>query len=162
MKIRKRTLYTIGVAVAVIVLAVLLLLIAEGVLILPGTAGPAPVSVNAVQYTILQGTNASGNGWFGPNQVTYSGAVNGFPYKENPGATFSVSIELRNFDSQEHTLYSVSVSAPFVFSSTTPGLPAEIPAGTDDALLQIYVTAPSSPGTTLTLFVTLNALPPNA
>ncbi len=164
MKVRRRTLWTIGVAVAAAVLVALLALIALGVLVLPGTPGPAPVSVTSVQFTVLQGTNASGNGWLGPSSFSYSGVVNGYPFDVAPGGTFTVSVTWTNYDSNPHTIYSVSVAAPFAFSRTTPALPATLSANQDDALMQIYVVAPngsSAAGASLTLFVTVNALPPS-
>jgi len=159
LKIRKRTLWTIGVAVVAAVLVTLLVLIAMGTLVLPGST-PAPVTVNAVQFTLLQGTNASGQGWFGPDTFVYTGAVNGYPFHVTPGATFSVPVEWQNFDGSPHTIYSISAAAPFTFVSTSPSLPATLAAYQDDAFMQIYVTAPSSAGATLTLDLTVNALPP--
>ncbi len=161
MKVRRRTLWTIGVAAAAAVLVVLLLLISIGVLVLPGTPAPAPVSVNSAQFTILQGTNASGNGWFGPSSFSYTGVVNGYPFKVAPGATFTVSVTWTNYDDNPHTLYSISVAAPFAFSKSSPSLPATLYALEDDAFMQIYVVAPNSAGASLTLFVTVNALPPS-
>lgn len=160
MQMRRRTLWTIAVAVVAVVLAVLLILIAFGFLVLPGSAPPAPVTISAVQFTLLQGTNASGNGWFGPSTFTYTGIYNGFPFHVSPGGSFSVPVILENFDDNPHTLYSVSVQPPFLFESTSPALPQTMVALQDDALLTIYAKAPSSPGETLELFVTINALPP--
>jgi hypothetical protein len=160
-KIRRRTVWTIAVAVVATVLVILLILIAAGALVVPGAAPPSPVTVTSVQYTILQGTNASGNGWFGPNVVTYSGPANGFPVKLSPGAQFTEWFTIINFDSSPHTVYSVAVQAPFTFVQSSPGLPQTLKALQDDADLEIFLTAPSTAGATGTLFITIDALPPS-
>ncbi len=115
-KIKRRHLWTIAVATAATVLVVLLILIAAGALVVPGTSSPAPVSVTSVQFTILQGTNASGNPWFGPSTVVYTGLANGYPFTVSPGGGFSVPITFENYDSSPHTLYSISAAAPFSFA----------------------------------------------
>lgn len=162
LQLRRRHVWTIAVAAAATVLVVLLILIAAGTLTLPGASGPAPVSVSSVQITLLQGTNASGNGWFGPSTITYAGLGSGYPYQVPPGSSFSVPVTLQNYDSTAHTLYSVAVGAPFSFSSSSPALPATLRALQDDALLEISVTAPSTAGASGTLFITINALPPTS
>jgi hypothetical protein len=157
-RIRKRTLWSIGVAVAAAVLVVLLVFIALGILVLP-TSTPAPVSVNATQVTVLQGTNSGGAPWLGPSPFTISGAVNGYPIKVAPGATFWISVEWNNNYSSSTTIYSITAASPFVYAQSSPALPATLAAGQDDAFMQIYVTAPSTAGVTLTLFLTINTLP---
>lgn len=161
MRIRRRYLWTIAVAIVAVVLALLLVLIATGILVLPSSGSPAPVSVTSVQFTVLQGTNASGLGWLGPSTFNYSGAANGYPFKVAPGATFSIPIEWRNYDGSPHTLYSITAQTPFAFSSSSPALPATLTAYQDDAFMQVYVTAPNSAGASLTLFLTINAYPPS-
>jgi hypothetical protein len=160
--LRRRQIWTIGVAAAVTVLAVLLILIAAGVLVLPGTAAPTPVSVISVQFTILQGTNSSGNPWFGPSMFSYTGLANGYPFSVAPGGGFSVPVTFENYDDAPHTLYSIDVQSPFLFAGSSPTLPQTLRALQDDAYLLIYVTAPSTAGASLTLFVTINALPPSS
>jgi hypothetical protein len=159
-RLRRRTLWTIAVGVAATVLVVLLILIAAGVLVVPGTASPSPVSVSSVQFTIEQGTNKSGNGWFGPNTITYTGLANGYPFRVAPGDGFSVPITFENYDSAPHTLYNITVQPPFAFAGSSPTLPQTLRAYQDDAYLLIDVTAPSAPGATLTLFIFINAIPP--
>lgn len=161
MKVRRRTLWTIAVAVTAAVLVALLVLISIGVLVLPGAPAPAPVSVTSAQFTLLQGTNASGNGWFGPSSFSYSGVVNGYPFSVAPGATFSISVTWTNYDSNPHTIYSISVAAPFAFVRSSPSVPATLYGLEDDAFMQIYVTAPNSPGASLSVFLTVNAIPPS-
>ena len=161
MKVRRRTLWSIAVGVTAAVLVVLLVLIWYGVLVLPGAPAPAPVSVTSAQFTLLQGTNASGNGWFGPSAFSYSGVVNGYPVNVAPGGTFSISVTWTNYDSSAHTIYSISVAAPFTFVRSSPSLPATLYGLEDDAFMQIYVSAPNSAGLSLSVYVTVNALPPS-
>jgi hypothetical protein len=116
--------------------------------------------VTSVRFTLLQGTNASGFGWFGPNIINYTGIVNGYPFTVAAGAAFSVPLVLENFDNRTHTIYSVTAGTPFTFTSSTPTLPASLLALEDSAVLQLGFIAPSNPGASLTLFVTVNALPP--
>ncbi|MGI0155251.1 MAG: hypothetical protein ACREDE_03860 [Thermoplasmata archaeon] len=142
-------------------LVILLIGIAAGILVVPGHSTPAPVQVSSVQFTLVQGTNASGNPWFGPSPVIYQGIQNGYPYSISPGKSFTVPLVLENFDTQSHTIYSISAAAPFTFTGSDPAAPVLVPAGTDDALLQLTFTAPSSAGSTLTLFVTINFLGPS-
>jgi hypothetical protein len=162
LRIRRRTAWTIAVGVAATVLVVLLILIAAGVLVVPGTGAPAPVNVSSVQFKILQGTNVSGNGWFGPSVITYTGLANGYPFQVAPGGGFSVPITFENYDSMPHTLYSISVAGPFTFAGSSPTLPQTLRAYQDDAYLMIDVTAPSTSGVTLSLFIEINALPPTS
>ncbi|MGC2359526.1 MAG: hypothetical protein WA691_04390 [Thermoplasmata archaeon] len=157
MKVKRRHLWTIVVAVATIILLVLLSLIALGYLVLPGAAPPAPVEVNQIDFTLDQGTNSSGYGWFGPNTFNYTGIANGYPYSVAGGAAFTVPLILENYDNNSHPIYSISVEAPFTLTGTTPVLPVTIPALLDDASFQLDFRAPSSPGVTLTMFVTINA-----
>lgn len=161
MRIRRRHLWTIAVAIVAVVLALLLVFIATGILVLPTHGSPAPVSVTAVQFTVLQGTNASGLPWLGPSSFNYSGAANGYPFQVAPGAKFSVPVEWRNYDGSPHTLYSITAQSPFTFASSSPALPATLTAYQDDAFMQIYVLAPNSAGAHLTLFLTINAYPPS-
>ena len=167
MKLRRRHFWTIAVGIAAVLLVVLLSLIALGVLVLPGGSGPAPVTVTAVDFTLQQGTlsrpcgNASEPGWFGASTFMYTG-VAGNPFVVvAPGGSFSVPLELENYDNNPHTLYSVQADAPFTVTSTSPTLPANLYACQDDALLEIYFTAPTTAGATLTLFVMVNALGPS-
>jgi hypothetical protein len=160
-KLKRSQLWTIAVGVAAVILATFLALIAFGVLVLPGASPPAPVRVTQVEFTLDQGTNASGRGWFGPSTFNYTGIGYGFPYVVAPGGNFSIPLILENFDTVPHTVYSASASAPFTLTGTSPALPAEVRALQDDAGLQLFVKAPSTPGATLTLFITVNMLGPS-
>jgi hypothetical protein len=148
------------------VVVALLILVAVGVLVLPGTAGAAPVRVNAVEFTIEQGTNSSGFGWFGQSDFSYTGLANGYPFTPTAGSPFNVSIYLDNYDSVSHTVYSVTAGAPFTFKGSNPALPATIPPGVagpegpEGVYLEVTFVAPSTPGANLTLFVTINTIPP--
>jgi hypothetical protein len=159
-RLRKRQLWTIVVVVAVAVLVVIIALIGLGYLVLPGTPAPAKITLEQVNFTIVQGTNRSGANWFGPSHFSYAGLQNGYPFKVASGGTFNISLVLENFDSADHSIYSVSAATPFVFHTSTPVLPAVVLGDTDSAVLQMTFSAPNSPGATLTLFVTVNALPP--
>jgi hypothetical protein len=156
-KVKRRHIWTIVVAIATIVLLVLLSLIALGYFVLPGAAPPAPVKVSQIDFTLDQGTNASGYGWFGPNTFTYTGIANGYPYSVAAGAAFTVPLILENYDDNPHDIYSIQVEAPFTLTGTTPILPATVAALQDDASFQLDFRAPSSPGATLTMFVTIDA-----
>lgn len=162
MKIKRRHVWTIGVAVVAAILVVLLVLIGLGDLQLPGTTSPAQVSVTAVQVTFQQGTTADGSGWLGPNTRVLTGAANGYPFLVAPGGSFSIPLELGNNYTSPVTLYTITAGAPFTFASSLPALPATLKALQDDALLQIFVNAPSSPGASLVLYLTINALPPSS
>ena len=162
MKIKRKHLWTIGVAAVAAVLVVLLVLIGVGDLQLPGAASPAKVNVTAVQITILQGLTANGSGWFGQSTYEYTGPANGYPFQVAPGSSFWIPIELENYDTNPHTIYSIAAGAPFTFSSSSPALPATLRALQDDAFLEVYVNAPSSPGSSLMLYLTINALPPSS
>ncbi|MGI0052999.1 MAG: hypothetical protein ACRECR_01900 [Thermoplasmata archaeon] len=157
-KLQRRSIWTITVGAGASVVVALLVLVGVGVLILPDTSSSSPVSVTAVQVTILQGTLANGQGWFGSSPYTLTGAANGYPYHVSPGASFSITLVLTNNDSLPHTVYSVSVSPPFTFAGTNPTLPATLAPFQDTAPLTVVVGAPSSPGTTSTLLLTINAL----
>jgi hypothetical protein len=154
-------LWTIAVAIGALVIVALLILIAVGVLVLPGTAPPAPVNVSSVQFTLLQGTNASGYPWFGPYTFTYTGLANGYPFSAPPGGTFTIPVILENYDNATHTIYDVTVGGPFTLKGTSPALPLTSPALDDNIILNLTVVAPSNPGATLTMFVTINLLPPS-
>jgi hypothetical protein len=161
LKIKRRHLWTIAVAIVVVVLVILLALIAEGILVIPGASPPAPVTVSSVQFTLLQGTNQSGYGWFGPSNFSYTGVANGYPFVVAPGGGFTVPLVLENYDSVNHTLYSVQAATPFTYTGSSPPLPVSVYAHQDDAVLQLSFSAPSSPGESLTLFVTVDFLGPS-
>ncbi len=161
MRTRRKVLWATLVGVVAAALAVLLVLIALGILVLPGTAPSATVNVTAVHFTILQGTNqTTGLPWFGPSPFNETGPANGYPLSVAPGAAFSVPVVLTNNDHVAHTLYSVGGTSPFTVTGTNPGLPVSFPPG-EDEIFVISLTAPSGAGATVVLDITLNALPPS-
>jgi hypothetical protein len=158
MKFQRRRILGYAVVAAAAVVALLLVLIALGYLVIP-TSPSVPVRITETQYTILEGTNASGKYWFGPDTLSYSG-FNGYPGNFTAGSTFGVPIVLINYDSQPHTVYSVSVNSPFKFLSSDPPVPCVVPAGADDAGFEFTVSVPNSPGSSFVLSVTINAVSP--
>lgn len=154
LRIRRKTLWTIAVAAVTGLVVVLLVLIAIGILVLPATS-PAPVTVTEVRWTILEGTTASGLGWFGESQFNYT---NGFPVNETAGGSMTLSVTLTNLDTLNHTIYSVLAMPPFNVSSVQPEVPRVIPHSVDNALFQITVSVPNDPGHSLVLQLTVNAL----
>jgi hypothetical protein len=121
----------------------------------------APFIVTSVQFTILQGANSSGLPWFGPN-FTYSGSVNNYPFSVAPGANFTLPVLLYNYDNVNHTVYSMSPSSPFTFVKSTPAFPwivQPVDRSDDSGTFDLVMQAPRIPGDTLTLFITINALP---
>lgn len=155
----RRRLVFLLVAVAAVIVVVLLLLIALGVLVLPAST-PTPVTVTSVTVKIIEGTTATGAPWFGQTQINYTGAE-GYPYQIGPGKSWSVPIEsLTNFDSQNHSIYTVTPTSPFVIQKTIPTIPKSgllfLPHE-DEYALSIYVTAPNTPGRSYALTLTLDA-----
>lgn len=157
---RRRLLGSLVLAAAVLV-ALLLVLISLGYLVLP-SASPASVNIVRTHYSILEGTSASGQYWFGldgnfSDQLTYPD-FDGYPANLPPGGTFGVPIVLWNNDSVNHTIYSVSVNAPFELVRSDPALPIVVPTGVDDASFVFTVRVPNQPGASLGLSVTIDAL----
>jgi hypothetical protein len=149
----------VAVAVAAILVVVLVVLISVGVLVLP-TKTSAPVTITSVELKVSQGTTGSGVPWFVPGYVNYTG-VEGYPIQVAPGTSWTVAWEFTAFDSVNHTIYRVSPSAPFVIASTNPAVPCLVPADTDKGTLSIVVTAPSDPGATYSLTLTVDTLTPS-
>jgi hypothetical protein len=161
-QIKRRFLWTIVVAVATVILVILLALIGLGVLVLPGTAPPPPVQVQEVQFTFLQGDNASGLPWFGPN-FTYEGAVNNYPYSVAAGTNFTLPVIIYNYDNVNHTVYSMNPSPPFTFEKSEPTLPwvvQPVDKVDDSGIFDLTIQAPNSPGKLLTVYITIDAIAP--
>jgi hypothetical protein len=162
-KLARRQWWTIAVVVGVAVLVVLLGLIADGILVVPGVGGKAPVTIQVVCVTILQGENSSGVPWFGPSQYCFSGAGSRLPYQAAPGTVVNVPIPILNVDTVSHTLYSAQAAPPFSVQRTSPPLPYVVtsyqinPEGIDGGLM-LYVVLPQTAGLTTGLNVTINAL----
>ncbi len=162
MRIRRRSLWVILVAVATVILVVLLALIAVGTLSLPGKAPPPDLRIYQAEFSILQGENSSGLPWFGPN-FTYEGVANGYPFSLTPGARFTLPLLLYNYDTTNHTIYSMSASPPFSLVASSPGLPrvvAPVDLEDDSGSFDLTLLAPNSPGDNVTLYITIDALAP--
>jgi len=158
MKLRRRRLLSLAILAATVAVVMLVALIGLGYLRLPQPT-TAPISITGTQYTILEGRNSSGGYWFGPSTLDYPG-VNGYPTSVSPGATFGLPIVLWNHDSLNHTVYSVLVGSPFTLVRIVPSIPIVVPAGYDDANFEFWVTAPSDPGASFVVTITINALTP--
>ncbi|MGD0257829.1 MAG: hypothetical protein ABSB90_08140 [Thermoplasmata archaeon] len=139
------------------VVAILVVLVATGVLFLP-PSGTTEVRIVGVEWTIEQGTTASGFGWFGPNTINQTDTA-GLPFSVSPGNSFVLVLGLSNLDSVNHTIHSVTATSPFVVTSTTPATPRVVLAGEDDWFLRVFLTAPSvSTTTSFTVDLTVDAL----
>lgn len=160
-----------GILIAVIVMAVvvvvLVALVAENVLVIPGNPS-GPVTVSYVHLIIEEGniSGSSGGPWFsGPWFLNYS-TSEGFPLQVGAGDTFTIVWEnIINFDSVNHTVYSVTASSsagshPFTIANTVPALPHHYLYDSEGGNLAITVTVPKTPGTTYPVNVFVNALTP--
>jgi hypothetical protein len=162
-KISRRKWWTIAVVVGAVILVILLVLIAVGVLVLPGQGPAAPVKVQVVCVSWLQGTNSTGAPWFGTSKYCFGGVANNLPYSSAAGSVVNIPIPVLNYDTVSHTIYSVQVGPPFTLQRTSPPLPFVVasyttnPEGIDGGLMT-FVVLPSTPGAALGLNVTINAL----
>ncbi len=162
-KISRRQWWTVAVVVGVAVLVVILGLIAAGVLQVPPTGPAAPVKIQEVCVDWLQGTNSSGQLWFGPSPYCLTGVWNNLPYSAAAGSSVNIPIPVLNYDSVSHTIYSVQVGPPFALNRTLPPLPYVVqsyltnPEGIDGGLM-VFVQLPSTPGLTAGVNLTINAL----
>ncbi len=155
--VRRRLIWTALLVVAVGVLVLLLGLIGVGYLRLP-TAPAATVTISEIQWTIQEGTTASGVGWFGPSHVNDT-ANSGLPLSFAAGTTFRLAWGANNRDNVSHTVYSVTAtSPPFSWVSSTPALPSTVPIGDDSFGFSFYFSTPSSASGTFVLTITVNAL----
>jgi hypothetical protein len=156
---RRQWVWTALFAVALAVLVFLLVLVGVGYLRLPSSSSSKPsVTVTAVDWTVEQGTNGHGVGWFGKNQFNYTGATGWFPPTFAAGSQLQVSWSISNFDNVNHTIYSVSVGAPFSLDHTLPVLPMTVFVGDDGNTLGIWVTTSSSTSGSYVLDITVDAL----
>lgn len=156
MKFRTPRPLTLAIVAAIGVVVLLVGLIGVGVLVLPSSASPT-ITISETRYTILEGTNASGGNWFGPDQLSYPG-LNGYPTSVPAGSSFGVPIVLWNHDSANHTVYSVSVAPPFTYVRSDPALPISVPAGEDNANFEFTLLAPTGSGGSIAVAITINAL----
>lgn len=144
-----------GVALGALVL--ILVLVGVGYLRLPTSPGPT-VTVTEVRWTVQQGTNAGGMGWFGKGQFNYTAASGWLAPTFSAGSRFQVSWTIANYDDVNHTIYSVSVSSPFVLAGTLAPLPMNVNVGDDGNILGVWVSTSSSTSGSFPLSITVNAL----
>ncbi len=151
-------LLALGVVIAAVAVSALLVGIGLGYLVLPGQS--KNVVVAGASRWIAQGTTSSGRLWFGPSLVSFN-ATNGFPLTVPVGGSFSLVVQISNFDNQTHTIYFATANSPFTILSISPGLPNAIPASVDDASFVVDLGVGGSAGT-YDLNLTLNALAPES
>jgi len=126
------------VAVAGLVV-VLLVMIGLGYLILPANP-PTTVTISEVRWTILQGTNPNGRGWFGNSPINETPPAESLPWTTDSGSLVKVAILLLGGN---HTIYNVtSLTSGFTVVSTTPAMPCAA-NGVDDFALAALVRVPS-------------------
>ena len=154
---RRRTLvWSILLTAVAGILIVLLVLIGLGYLVLPGPTPPS-VTVTEVTWSLLQGTDSHGIGWFGGSSFNYS-MNDGYPTTFRAGSTFTLPWSPENFDSVSHTIYTVTVSAPFELVSSRPALPYAVAPGDDSGNFSFTITTSSTTSGAYVLQVTVNAL----
>lgn len=154
---RSRLIWGVLYGVVATILVVLLVLIALGYLVLPSSP-PATVTIEKVEWTILQGTTSQGHGWFGNSSFNWSTA-DGYPVAIKAGTTFELPWSPSNLDTVSHTVYSISVSSPFSCVSSRPALPTSVPPGDgDDGGFNFGISIPGSSSGSYTLEITVNAL----
>jgi len=152
----RRRLLALLIAIAAVVVVALLVLIGIGILRLPTPPTPS-VTVDEVQWHILQGTTSFGIGWFGPSWRNISNA--GFPISFPSGATFAMELTLSNLDNVNHTIYTAVAGTPFRVTGTPQGINHPVTPGSDEWYVTIDVLAPSvSSDSSYDLSLTLNAL----
>jgi hypothetical protein len=149
---------TIAIIVVAVVLVVLEALIVGGILVL-NSKGPAPVTIGSVSLKVDEGQTSAGDPWFVPQYVNYT-TDDGYPLQVAPGGSWTVDWTFLAVDNVNHTIYSVTVSAPFSLKGTVQTLPMKIAPGSDQGLLGIEVTAPSTAGASYPVVtVTVDAEP---
>jgi len=149
---RRHPLLTVSIIAAAVVVVVLVALIAFGVLVLP-SKGPAPVTIQSVHLKVIEGNTSQGDPWLEPKVVNYSSSE-GYPHTLAPGATWTVVWQFINFDDVSHNVTFVSPSAPFAKPAVVPALPYGVRAG-DEGTLTMTLTAPSTPGVTYAVTLTV-------
>jgi len=156
--LRRRLIFWAVAAIAVVVV-VLLVLVGVGYLRTGGSASStATLTVTRVQWTILQGTinGSTTTGWFGPNSFNYTGP-DGYPLQTPAGGRFTVGVVLSVLGGHSHPIYSILAGSPFSVAACHPSLPITVPVD-DDAGFDFTIQTPNSPGASLALNITLNAL----
>jgi hypothetical protein len=156
---RRRVLWAALFAVAIGVLVLLLVLIGIGYLRLSTSSSSGnQVTISAVHWSVEQGTNAAGSGWFGKSQFNYTGSDGWVPPTFAAGSELTVNWAISNFDTVEHNISAVSVGSPFVLAGTHPTLPMVVIVGDDGGTLGVIVTTPSSLSGSFVLDITVDAL----
>ena len=149
-----------AVAAIAIVVAVLLVLVGVGDLRYGWSISnsSATLTVTQVEWTILQDyiNGSTTTGWFGPSHFNYTGA-DGYPLQTPSGGQFTIGVVLSVFGGYPRPMYSIFVSSPFSVASCHPSLPITVPVD-DDAGFDFTIQTPNSPGASLALNITLNAL----
>jgi hypothetical protein len=151
----RSTLWTLLIAIAAVLVGTLLLLAALGYLAFPTSSAPSYV-VTGARIILVEGTTSNGQGWFGPNPTNLTGPP--FPLEVSPGATFTLTWTFSNFDGKAHTVSSISVAAPFALVSVTPTVPSQVPPYIDSGAYLLTLRAPSSPGGSGEVVLTVDAL----
>ena len=154
---RRGRLMNILLAIAIGVVVVLLVAIGLGYLRLPAPDGPK-VTITEVRWTILQGTNAYNQGWFGKGQFNYTRADGWLSPTYSSGSRFLLTWEMVNYDTVNHTIFDVALSAPFIFIGTQPPLPVNVIPGDEAGTLGVLIETSSSTSGSFALNVTVNAL----
>lgn len=147
-----RRLFTVLLIAVALLVVVLVALIGFGVLVLPAHSS-APVTISSVHLVIDQGVTSTGQPWLGPSSINYTSAE-GYPLQVSSGQTWSVAWTFINFDDAAHSITLVTPSAPFAKPTTQPSLPYNVLAG-DEGALSIILTAPSTPGVSYAVTVTV-------
>lgn len=133
---------------------VLLILIGLGTLVLPGPAKPT-VTITEVQWTIEQGKDSNGHGWFGNSTINETNE-DGLPAQIPSGGVFTVQVTL--LATSNKTIFTATANSPFSVASTIPTLPTT-PVGVDDFVFHVTVNAPNvSSDASYVLMITLDAL----
>lgn len=154
---RRHHLLQLAIAFVAGVVVVLLVLIGLGVLVLPASS-PPKVTITEVQWTILQGTNPNGAGWFGKSPINET-AADGLPWSVNSGGSANFLVQLLG---NNRTIYNVTSLTPgFKVTSTIPPTPCNA-TGVDEFHITATVQVPSvSSDTSYVLELEINGLYPS-
>jgi len=144
----------IGIVIMAAFVILLLVLIGLGTLVLP-TPGKPTVTITEVRWTIEQGTDSNGHGWFGNSTINETDE-DGLPAQVPSGGVFTVQVTL--LATSNKTIFTATADSPFSIAYTVPTLPTT-PVGVDDFVFHVAVDAPSvSNDASYVLLITLDAL----
>ncbi len=152
-EIRRAIFALVGGVAAIVV--VLVALIAVGVLVLPPTS-PASVTISGVEVHILEGNTSSGTPWFGNPWINFTSG-SGYPIQVPAGGSWTIALQLINFDNVTHEIHQVIPEPPFTFAGAN-SMPFYVTPGPDGHNFAITITAPDTPGGTYSPWIVLNAL----